>query len=202
MKYNINDEEAIYLVRENNVEAKDLLVEKYKYIIDILMKKYQRMAMALKIDNNDLYQEAMLGFADALDKYDDTKSASLKTFISLCVERKIQNYLKKHNTLKNKIMTESLSLEKSYDDDSSPLEIYLSDNNENNPLEKISSEENYNELKKAIENVLSDFEIQVFELMIMGLNYNAIAIKLGKTPKQVDNTIQRIKYKIKKTLNK
>ncbi|NLA32790.1 MAG: hypothetical protein GX864_02485 [Mollicutes bacterium] len=69
MKYEIDDQETIMLIRENNVEAKDIIFEKYKYIIDILINKYKRSAYVLKIDQNDLYQEAMLGFADAINTY-------------------------------------------------------------------------------------------------------------------------------------
>jgi DNA-directed RNA polymerase specialized sigma24 family protein len=34
--------------------------------------------------------------------------------------------------------------------------------------------------------------------MLEGYDYKEIAIKLDKTPKQIDNTIQRIRNKIKK----
>ena len=48
-----------------------------------------------------------------------------------------------------------------------------------------------------IESRLSDSEYEVYALMISGLKYNEIALLLNKNPKQVDNTIQRIKNKIK-----
>ena len=48
---------------------------------------------------------------------------------------------------------------------------------------------------------LSDSEYEVYSLMISGLKYNEIAMVLDKNPKQVDNTIQRLKNKIKKILD-
>lgn len=198
MEYKDNDDEIIYLVKENDDNAKDYLVNKYQNIVDIIIKKYKRMAYLLKVDNNDLYQEAMLGFADALDKYDEKKDASLKTFISLCVERRLQNVIKKASTKKNKVMNESLSLDNQQDDDSNPFIDFLSDNNLNNPLSTIEQEENYQELTSKINSILSDSEIEVYNLLINGLNYNDIAILLDKSSKQVDNTIQRLRNKIKK----
>lgn len=202
MDYNIDDQEAIMLVRENSNEAKDILLKKYSYIIDILIAKYKRIAYLLKIDQNDLFQEAMLGFTDAINKYEDDKQAGLARFITVCVERKIQNHLKKSNTLKNRMMVESLSLEQTFDNNSNPLIDMIKDKEATNPLVELTNEENLNELIEKINIVLSDFEIEVYTLMINGVNYRDIAILLDKDPKQIDNTIQRIRQKIKKILAK
>ena len=200
MEYKIDDHETISLVRENNPDAKDKLFDKYKYIIDILIKKYKRSAYLLQIDNNDLYQEAMLGFADAINTYKDDKDAGLARFITVCVERKLQNAIKKGNTLKNKMMIDSLSLEKPLDNISSTLMDIISDQNKNNPLVNLTNQESYDELMKLIEENLSNQEYEVFSLMISGLNYQEIAPLLNKKPKQIDNSIQRIRSKIKKLL--
>ena len=199
MKYSdINDNELIYLIKENDDEAKDIIYDKYKYIIDILTKKYKKSAYVLGIEFSDLYQDAMLGFVDAIYSYNDEK-ASIKTYITLCVERKIYSCLKKATRLKNKIHHESLSLEYTYEDDNSLKDI-LSDNNKNNPLENIITMENQNEVIDKIKEVLSDSEKLVFSLMIGGLYYKQIAKILDLSPKQVDNTRNRIRNKAKKVL--
>lgn len=202
MEYNINDQEAIFLVKENNQEAQEILLSKYKYIIDILVKKYIRMAYLLKIDQNDLYQEATLGFMDALHSYQDNKLAGLPRFITICIERKLQNVIKKASTQKNKVLTESLSLEQSYNDLATPLMEIISDNNKNNPLINLTEKEEYDELVSKINNILSQQEYEVYSLLISGINYIDIATLLDKTPKQIDNTIQRMRSKIKKMLDK
>ena len=43
-----NDIELVHMVNENNEEAKDILYEKYNYIIDILMTKYKTYFMFLE----------------------------------------------------------------------------------------------------------------------------------------------------------
>lgn len=202
MNYKDNDEETIYLVKENNEDAKDHIVSKYKYLIDIIIRKYKTMAYLLKIDNNDLYQEAMLGFADALDKYEVAREASLKTFISLCVERRLQNVIRKANSKKNKMIVESLSLDNQVDSESESFIEMLSDNNLHNPLINLEQEEQYYELRNKIDAILSDSEKEVYELLINGFNYIDIATLLSKTPKQIDNTIQRLRNKIKKEITK
>ena len=200
MKYEIDDQETIMLVRENNIEAKDLLFEKYNYIIDILINKYKKIAYVLKIDQNDLYQEAMLGFTDAINTYKSDKDAKLSTFITLCVERKIQNAIKKANTQKNRILIESISLEQQFEGSTNSLIDLISAGEKSDPLIKLTNKEDYQELVSKIKKILSESEYEVYSLMVNGINYIDIANLLNKTPKQIDNTIQRIRLKIKKIL--
>lgn len=201
MKYrDTNDEELINMLHESSDDAKDILFEKYKYIIDIEMRKYASMARVLGYDYNDLYQDALVGFSDALNSYRDDRHAALSSFITLCVDRKLQVAMKKAGRLKNKLLNESLSLEYAYDAFASPLMDLLSDNSENDPLESIVKEEKMQELVTNIKESLSDFEFEVYSLMVNGLKYDEIATLLNKNLKQIDNTIQRVKSKIKKIL--
>lgn len=195
-----SDDQLVQMIYESSEEAKDIIFDKYKYIIDIEVRKYSKMADMLGYDYNDLYQDALLGFADALNSYRDDRNASLARFITVCVDRRLQLSIKKAGRIKNKLISESLSLEHVYDQVSSPLMDLLSDNSENDPLENILKEEKLQELVDSIKNELSEAEYEVYSLMISGLNYNEIAILLNKTPKQIDNTMQRIKNKIKKIL--
>ena len=199
---NYGDERLIELMRESSEEAKDILFEKYKYIIDIEIKKYSNMANLLGYDYNDLYQDALVGFSEALNDYSDDKAAALSSFITLCVDRKLQVAIIKAGRLKNKLISESLSLDYKYDQYTSPLRDIISDNSLNDPLENIVKDEKLSDLTKKIEAILSEGEYEVYALMISGLKYGEIALLLNKNPKQVDNTIQRVKNKIKKIIEK
>lgn len=196
------DNELVFLAKENNEDAKDLVVEKYKYIVDIIIKKYYTITNILGIEINDLYQEAYIGLIDGINNYDENKDANVSTFISICVERRIVNYIKKAGRIKNKIISDAWSLEHNYEQFSQPLMYIIGDNNENNPLYNTIKEEDYNELSELIKENLSDSEFEVYSLMINGLNYKDIATLLEKNPKQIDNSIQRIKSKVKKIIDK
>ena len=201
MKYNdFNDYELISMLRESSEEAKEILYNKYLYIIDIEIKKYQRMARVLGYDVNDLYQDALVGFSDALISYRDDRDAALSSFITLCVDRRLQVSIKKAGRLKNKLLNESLSLEHVYESSASPLMDMLSDNFENDPLENIVKEEKTEELMKEIKKSLSSREYEVFSLVTSGLKYDEIALLLNKDLKYVDNAIQRMRAKIRKII--
>lgn len=197
----IDDNELVFMISENDSNAKDLAFSKYKYIIDIYMHKYYNASVILGIDYHDLYQDAMLGFADGLTKYRSDKYTSLPTFLNICVERKIKTTLRNANTLKNKANQESISLEHTYNENTVPLMYSLSDNNENNPLINMEKNETIEELEKKIMAVLSEGEIEVYHYLVKELNYIEIAKILDKTPKQIDNTIQRIRNKVKTIIN-
>lgn len=194
-----SDTQLLELICESSEEAKEEIYEKYKYIIDIYMKKYFKISKMLKMDKNDLHQEGLVGFADAIKSYRDEKEAGLATFISLCVERRMQTALLKANRIKSQIFNEAVSLDYIYNS-TTTLKDVLSDNNENNPLEKMTRNESFQELLKEIKQVLSDKEYEVFHLKISGLNNREIALLINKNLKQVDNTMTRLKNKIKKIL--
>lgn len=196
---NYSDTQLLELICESSEEAKDEIYEKYKYIIDIYLNKYYKISRMLKIDKSDLHQEALVGFADAINSYRDEKEAGLATFISVCVERRIQGALLKANRIKSHMFNATISLDYLYNSTTTLKEI-LSDNNENNPLEKMTRNESFKELLDMIKKNLSSKEYEVFNLMISGLNYKEISLLLNKEPKQVDNTMTRIKNKIKKIL--
>ncbi|HIS18805.1 MAG TPA: sigma-70 family RNA polymerase sigma factor [Candidatus Coprovivens excrementavium] len=198
----ISDQELITMVHESSDEAKDILFRKYQYIINIEMKKYMRIAKVLGYDYHDLYQDALVGFSDALNSYRDDKNCSLASFITLCVDRKLQVAIKKAGRMKNQLLNESLSLEYIYSSYTAPLKDLLSDNMQNDPLENIVKEEQKEELVNSIKKSLSDNEYEVYCLMVNGLKYDEIATLLDKDLKQVDNAMQRIKNKVKKIIEK
>ena len=193
------DNQVLELIRDNSEEAKEYLYEKYKYIVDIIVNKYKSSAYYLSMDMNELKQEALLGFSDALVSYDPDKDASLPTFISLCVERKIHNYIRKEETSKSKRVRESYSLDYTYGEDGSTLKEVIPDNG-NTPEEDIEAKETVEHLKEKINDVLSDNEREVYKLLINEFSYDDIASILEITPKQVYNYVNRIRSKIKDIL--
>ena len=191
-----SEEELTLMVSENNEDAKDALFQKYSYIIDIILAKYKKSIYALGLDFNEVKQDAMVAFTDALVRYSTEKESSLPTFISLVVERKIQNCIRHADTTKNKIQNETYSLEYEYHKFRRPLEEIIGDT-KYEPLTQMENNESFNNLLKNINESLSPFEKDVYNLIINDFNYLDIAKILNKEPKQIDNTIQRIRNKIK-----
>lgn len=197
-----NDYELIYLIREGNEEANNILYKKYKPVIELKARKYYRSALNKGLDYNDLVQEGMIGLSEALRDFNNYKDVKLSTFASLCIERQISTAVTKASRKKHMVLNESISYDFINDDDDKPLIDYLAEEKEGNPLEYFVDREEWNETFEKIRNELTDFEYQVLELKINNFNYNEIATILDKTPKSIDNALQRIKRKAKSILDK
>lgn len=190
------DEKLTEMVCENNEDAKEVLYDKYSYIIEIIIAKYKKSIYGLGLDMGEVKQDLMFAFSDALVRYTGDKETSLPTFITVVVERKIQNIIRAGDTKKKHIQNESYSLEQEYPNFKRPLSEIIGDNSKE-PLTRMENEESYKELLEKIKNGLSPFEKDVYNLIINDFNYQDIAKILNKEPKQIDNTIQRIRNKVK-----
>lgn len=199
MSYEEEELMLLDMICESNDEVRTTLYKTYEPVIKGVIKKYVRSAQKLGIDLNDLIQEANVGFANALNKYDSSKDASLKTFIGLCVDRRLLNYIYKNKTIKSQMAQESLSLDYDYDENGLPLRDVLKDD-EADPFKKIFNETSYHNAIEKMSDRLSLQEKEVFTYLTNGLDYIEIAKRLDKSPKQIDNTIQRIRAKIKDAL--
>lgn len=188
------DNELTYLIKDNNETAQDLLYNKYKYIIESILNKYKRVFYALNIELEEVRQEANLAFSYAIYNYDEKKDASLNTFITLCVERKVRKVIKSKETMKSKVQSETISLN---NNDKLDIENLYGDETYE-PSKKIENIDMLKYINKKVKDLLSQKELEVYNLLLQGLTYQEIAITLNKTPKQIDNTIQRIRIKLKK----
>ena len=185
------DSELTYLLNDNNEVAQDILYEKYQFIIKSLLNKYRRVFLALNIDYEEAKQEANLAFSYAIFNYDDTKDTSLNTFITLCVERKIRAIIKSKETMKSKVQSEIVSL-----NSDNYLENFIKDETYE-PSKKIENIDMLKYINNEVKTLLSKKELEVYNLILQGMEYNEIAYILKKSPKQIDNTIQRIRIKLK-----
>ena len=186
------DNELTYHLNDNNEIAQDLLYEKYKFIIDSILNKYRRVFYAYNIDIEEVRQEANLAFSYAIYNYDEKKEASLNTFITLCVERKVRSIIRNRETIKSKVQSETISLNGNEDLD---LENMIGDETYE-PLKTLTSIDMLKYINNEVKTLLSQSELEVYNLLIQGLNYQEIASILNKKPKQIDNTIQRIRKKL------
>lgn len=188
------DSELEFYLHDNNEDAVDIVYEKYKYIIDVLISKYRRVFYALNIDIDEVKQEANLAFSSAIYSYNQDKDTSMSTFITLCVERKIRQVIKAHETVKSRVYSETLSLNGKSDVN---LEDFIGDETYE-PLKTVENIDTIEYINNEVKTILSSSELEVYNLLIQGLDYVEIAKVLDKTPKQIDNSIQRIRIKLKK----
>ena len=148
----ISDSELFSLICEEDEDACDLLYQKYKYLIASVVQKYLEVT---SFEYDDLNQEALLGFYDAISDYKDDKKTSLYTFISLCVERRLRKLIRNSGRIKSRISLETLSLEHVYEQYDVTLRDLVSDENSLDPLNNITKSEDYKQKIEVIKKRLS-----------------------------------------------
>ena len=66
------------------------------------------------------------------------------------------------------------------------------------PEQMMIEQEKLEEFKKRLQKNLSGMENEVLNYYLEGNNYTQIADIMGKSPKAIDNALQRIRQKIKR----
>ena len=196
------DEELICRLRDGEETIMDYIMKKYK---NLVRKNAQNMYI-LGAEEQDLIQEGMIGLFNAIKDYDSGRDASFFTFADLCISRRMYNAIKaskreKHTPLNNYVSLYGDNDDKNLDGKSGVIEL-LSAGEISNPENLLIDRENVERIENLVEQELSNFEKQVFDLYITGMKYGQIAKVLGKDEKSTDNALQRIKNKLKKALQK
>ena len=190
----IKDEELIFRFKQGETEILDYLMEKYKNMV----RKKARAMFLIGGDNEDLIQEGMIGLFKAVRDYQPEKEASFQTFARICVDRQIYNAIQNSNRQKHQPLNSYISLSQ----EDGENEEHLPDMWVENPESIIIDQENVRDLEQEITCTLSPMENQVLDYYLDGNGYTEIAKIMGKTPKSIDNALQRIRGKIKEQLEK
>lgn len=163
--------------------------------IKIIAKKY----FITGGSEDDLIQEGLIGLADGINKFDEThgdyNSEAFKSFILMCAKRQILDAIRKENSKKNMVLNKSISLsdenlEQRIDND---VEHSRAKTPEEIVMDRLENEET----ASSIAILLSKLEKTILDLYLDGCKQSEIAVKLNKSVKSIDNTLQRIKNKIK-----
>lgn len=195
----LNDYELLSYVSEGNEDASEILFKKYRPFIISTAKKYYQRCKNNGLEINDLIQEAMIGFNYAINSFKEQKDVLFYTYAKTCVENRLSSTVIGSMRLKNRILNESISLENTNDD--YDLNEIIGDDSVD-PQKLVLDFETEKGIIEMVKKDLTDLEDQVFELKLNGFNYKEIANILQIDSKKVDNTLQRIKIKFKKKLEK
>lgn len=196
---NMSDKEIIQLIQsgsEGSVRAMEYFLDKYKGLV---LQRARTMYL-VGGDRDDLIQEGMIGLYKAVREFDPAKEVPFQAFAARVVYQQMCNAINASNRKKNGPLNEYISI---YQDDSktSILDTMEADIN-SNPEDFLIDKENAVMLEFELEKCLSTLEKKVYEMYYQGADYKTIADELGKTPKAIDNALQRIRSKVSKLLDR
>lgn len=192
----MTDEQLIRKLRNGESAITDYIMNKYKYLV-------RRKAKAMYLlggENDDLIQEGMIGLFKAIRDYDLEQEVSFYSFAELCISRQVYSAIKASQRKKHMPLNSYVSIYDNEDpvkeEKQQPLVETIQAHKDNNPEEIFLNKEYMEKMQKQLQGKLSDLESRVLYLHLLGEDYKTIAGLLNKSPKSIDNTLQRIKNKI------
>ncbi|MDE5966667.1 MAG: sigma-70 family RNA polymerase sigma factor [Lachnospiraceae bacterium] len=196
-----SEQEMLRKVHTGDKYAMEYLLNKY----NPLVKKEARTMYLLGGDTEDLIQEGMIGLFKAIQDYDSEKNVLFSSFAKLCIDRKLYTAVTASNRKKHDALNNAVSIEqetRSEDGSSLNLKERLAADAQFNPESHLIAEESMEDLERLLKGCLSRMEYEVIGYYRNGMSYTEIAARMGKSPKAIDNAIQRARGKISARLGR
>lgn len=184
----LTDEQLIEHINAGETACMDVLIERYKRQI----RNQARPLYLIGGDSDDLIQEGMLGLFKAIRDYRPEKSDSFEAFAGLCISRQLYSAIQAAGRLKHAPLNSYVELSPELGEQAERL-IGKS------PEELLIDQENIESLRAEILKVATPLEQEILTAYLNGQSYSEIALRLNKEPKSIDNALQRIRRKLRKT---
>jgi RNA polymerase sporulation-specific sigma factor len=190
-----SDDDLVLLFRQGQLEALDLLFERYRRFTRAKARAY----FLVGADFEDIEQEGLIGLFKAVRDYRSDRESSFRAFAELCVTRQIITAIKaatrrKHQPLNSYVSFSGLRPNEGPDDRG--LDDLLDDHHVSDPADEVVSAERMADIRTCMAEMLSGLEVDVLHLYVEGRSYQEISELLGRHVKSVDNALQRIKRKL------
>ena len=156
------EEHYLALAAQGDLDARNILIERNLRLVAHIMKKYY----AQSADQEDLISIGTIGLIKGISTFDASKGARLATYAARCAENEILMYFRSQRKSAQDV---SLSDYIETGTDGAALSLMDVVAEDMDLLERISNREQIQQLRKAMETVLTDQEREVVRLRY-GLN--------------------------------
>lgn len=188
----MSDLEILQLIRKEDHQAMDYLLNKYRGMV----RKETRKVFLMGADEEDLTQEGMIGLFKAIRDYDFSKDTDFALFAHICIVRQLLSAVTASNRQKHIPMNTYISLYAPIDKDDTIALQEILEGNQYNPEQQLLAQESVEEIMQDIDMLLSPLEKKVLDFYLEGYSYEKIGEVLSKSKKSIDNAIQRIRSKL------
>lgn len=197
IKYSLRSkpvEKLVELAQSGLSEAVDLVIEKfYPMVVKIASQFYAPWA-----EFDDIVQNGLIGLIKAIFYFEEGKS-SFSTFAWRSIESEIKTFITYQNRKKNKMLSDSTSMDSVFDDVNDEQIDYFVEDTDNNT--NVIRKTILSMIHEEILEKLNEEETQIFELWLDGYSYREIEERVGVNFKKVDNTVQKVKKMVRSKLS-
>lgn len=173
--------------------AEEALVVRYNRLVRICARPY----FLAGGDSEDLIQEGMLGLLSAIREFLPEKGNTFRTYAETCIRNRILSAIRaaardKHDPLNHYVSYEPPL----FDGNTDRYPFTASRPPLQNPEDMYISREECRERLGTLKGQLSGLEAKILTLFLRGYSYAEIAVQVDRSPKAVDNAVQRIRRKV------
>lgn len=186
------DEALCAQVASGDRIAEEMLVMRYTRLVRVCARPF----FLAGGDSEDLIQEGMLGLLTAVREYRVDRGGSFRTFAETCIRSRLLSAIKTAARGKHSPLNHSVSFENPSFDVNSDYAAFSPQSEQTDPEAMLISREDYRERTDRLKDHLSGFESEILGLYLTGLSYSDIAARIDRSPKSVDNAVQRIRRKL------
>ena len=187
-----SDEKLCELTHGGDRMAEETLVSRYTRLVRQLARPYYLAGG----DSDDLIQEGMIGLIYGVREYDISRSAAFRTFAETCIRNRLFSAVRAAARDKHSPLNQSIPLEIPFFDSRTTSSIGAHVLSQLDPEEFIIDREDARDTLRGVRKQLSEFEAKILGYYLDGLTTKEMAEAVNKSPKSVDNAVQRVRRKI------
>ena len=190
--------ELVYMIQQKDEYASNELFNQYRLLVNKLVSDTIHSYPTLSFYKEDIQQESYVTLMDTVNTYRDDQNASFKTFLYVCVLRKIKSMLRHYLCQKNIANVYTVSLDDYINEESNIYTIELNKN-----PDRLSEPEyrfNYNEAVTRVNDVyrnMNDKDKLILDMSLKSVSYEDASKLLNCSKKKYDNLVQKVRRNIK-----
>ena len=192
----LTDEQLCSQARGGDRDAEETLVSRYTRLVRQLSRPFYLAGG----DSDDLIQEGMIGLICGMREYDDHRAASFRTYAETCIRNRLYSAVRSAARDKHTPLNQSVPLEIPFFDSRTTSSIGTPHLSQLNPEDLIIDQEDARDKLRGVRKQLSAFEAKILGYYLDGLTTSEMAQAVNKSPKSVDNAVQRVRRKIARHL--
>ena len=191
---NISDYELIYMARQNDAQAYQILYDRYERMIWNMTHNLRMNHTYISFEQSDIYCEVINTFAESIQTYRIDMKATFGTYVYMCIQGNLAKYMRMMRKRMNEIQVVVEDNSEIYTDWTQNIEDSSYD-----PAKKLS----YKWLKEIIaldlENIESNEQI-ILRLYLDGHSINEIKKETNYSIYSIKKTIAKFQNRISKVV--